>query len=212
MAADPFPDYDVDPVIDQEYARTGKRPVRQAAALPEPPAAAAPEPQAAVMARPASKEEAKARLAAMMGRPGSALEFAAAAVSVATGSPTPAATALVEASLDQLPAGATVLWGDPVAVPVRQVAVAPGGDRLLAAAGRQAKPSEAPIIPKPQKNRPAAPEPSTVDRDRKRGIEAEYRDRNRAAYNARKREAMQQRRHSAKAARILAQRERDSAK
>lgn len=78
MGNDPFPDYDADPVIDPEVA-AGRKTAAQARAELQPPAQDAPAASPSsplVMDRPNSREEAKARVAAMLaGRAAPAIEI-----------------------------------------------------------------------------------------------------------------------------------------
>jgi hypothetical protein len=192
----------IEPVIDPEYAKTGKRPQRAAA----PPAAPQRQPAAAapgdtVMARPASKAEGLARVRAMLG--GGALgspNVAEMVPAVPVEPPARSAEPLVTEERQPAAPEAAVIggiegtlheWGPKV---TSHTVIEHSG-------GEIGSPTE-----KPPKNRPAAPEPSTLDREAARAREASYRDRNREAYNDRKRELMRQRRHKTKLARIKAQR------
>ncbi len=219
--ADPFPDYDSEPVYDAQYAATGKRP-RPAAAAEPPVAAVASSPAPEVlMARPASKEEALARVKAMLG--GKVM------LPNRSGGKTAAMEALVAAA--EAAGGMVVRAEDLPPVEPRSTALADTealAERVDPMRPEPRRSREVHEIVENEKNRPPAAATCAVDRkvagseaervaawraanpEKAREQDAAYRERNRAEFNERKKLTMRARRRSEKAAKIRAQRERDA--
>lgn len=214
--SDPFPDYDSEPVIDLQYAATGKRPAAPAAAAP-PPDSLPPAVADALMKPPADKVEARARLARLMGgglvsgamMAGEAEDLGGGSVSKPA--PRDGGVRVAEASA-----------GDPrPKVSMREAAAATGREAVADAEAAVEVHGETHRPPEIKKNRPPAAEPSTLDRqdaaarvaswraanpEKARELDAAYRERHREEFNERKRVAMAALRKQRKLARMAAAR------